>query len=183
MSREEERRPSYYAKFFIPLIAVLIIAAAAVFIVLQNRESSPEPGSSAEETEKYTDPNTGELRRDIFPPGIKLCGIDVSGKKPEEALAMLVDAINSYTVDIKLDGLSFPLTGQELGVRLNTEFDLNDYLEALLDERVESFIGIQPVCADEETARLALLSAYYSAREAEAPAVPETTAPVTETET
>ena len=164
--KKKKRKPSFYAKIYIPLIAALLLAAVFLIHYFGTREEPAQTTAAVQEETTETEPVTA-AKVEAFPSGCKLCGIDIGGQTPSAALAKLVDAVNAYSLTVRMDGLTFPLTAQQLGLHYNTDFDLNDYLDALLSGTQDAFDGIEPVTADEATVGQALLAAYNSAREAE----------------
>ena len=170
MMKRKRRKPSFYAKVFTPLILVLAVAVFFLIRILMSDPEEPETTEQAQvqtETQPVTEAPATEPGPEVFPSGCRLCGIGIGGKTPSEALAGLVDAVNAYSLEVRMDGLTFPLSSQALGLHYNTEFDLNDYLEALLNGTQGDFDGIAPVTADRAEVGQALLSAYNSAKEAE----------------
>lgn len=75
----------------VALLLALVLAVSAC-----KREKEPEPPTQPETLSAFLD-------------GTKLNGIDLSGKTPEEAAALLKKTVETYELKVTLDGVEFSM--------------------------------------------------------------------------
>ena len=90
----------------VALLLVLVLTAGAC-----KREKEPEPPTQPEALSAFLD-------------GTKLNGIDLSGKTPEEAAALLKKTVDAYELKVTLDGVEFSMDAARLGLTYNEKTDL-----------------------------------------------------------
>ncbi len=134
----------------VALLLVLVLTAGAC-----NREDPPEP----------TEPSAQPSELSAFLNGTRLNGIELSGKTPEEAEALLREKAETYTLNVTLDGVSFYMDAARLGLTYNEKIDLAAMLKAQNEnyktrtfEEKDLFLT-----GDPEDIRTALLSARDAA--------------------
>ena len=105
-----------HTKRFLTRALALVLLSALVLSLWGCKTPEPEP----------TEPE----KRSVFLDGTTLNGIDLSGKTPEQAAALLKQTAEDYTLKITLDDVSFSLDAARLGLAYNEKTDLAALLRA-----------------------------------------------------
>lgn len=131
----------------VALLLALVLAVSAC-----KREKEPEPPTQPEALSAFLD-------------GTKLNGIDLSGKTPEEAAALLKKTVETYELKVTLDGVEFSMDAARLGLTYNEKADLAALLKTQdADHETLTFEGKDLfLTGDAEELRTALLSARDAA--------------------
>lgn len=66
------------------------------------------------------------IKTEVTPDDFKVFSLELGGLTDEELYNALKDGVENYFISVTIDGVSFPVSGSELGMRFNSELDLSD---------------------------------------------------------
>ena len=103
-------------------------------------------------------PNAPAQQTDTFPEGTIVLGVDMTGLTTEEACSKLEAAAAAYQLELTVDGITVPVTAQEIDLRCSRE-DLLAALDAL-SQNVPA--DLSQVLSFNEGKLRALMSQYFN---------------------
>ena len=103
-------------------------------------------------------PNAPAQQTDTFPEGTIVLGVDMTGLTTEEACSKLEAAAAAYQLELTVDGITVPVTAQEIDLRCSRE-DLLAGLDAL-SQNVPA--DLSQVLSFNEGKLRALMSQYFN---------------------
>ena len=104
------------------------------------------PKETAHEHEK----ESGESLGGVFPDGVLLCGVDVSGMTAEEAMAAVEERAADYALELVLGEDSISFTAEEIGLSCGIT-DYEAILEACAEDSEKRDITVEDLITYDES--------------------------------